>query len=55
MKDAAGKIIYVGKAINLRNRCAPISTAARTTAARRASWCDIADIEWIVVGPNWKR
>jgi len=28
MKDTDGKVIYIGKAVNLRNRLRPISTAS---------------------------
>ena len=51
MKDDRGKIIYVGKAINLRNRVrsyfhSPAQQDPKTHRLVR----DIADIEWIVVG-----
>lgn len=51
MKDADGRVIYVGKAINLRNRVRSYfhSTALdhpKTTQLVRR----IADIEWILVG-----
>jgi len=51
MKDEAGKVIYVGKAINLRNRVRSYFHAAtqqntRTSHLVRNIW----DIEWIVVG-----
>jgi excinuclease ABC subunit C len=51
MKNAEGKIIYVGKAISLKNRVrsyfhADASHDAKTWRLVR----DIADIEWIVVG-----
>ena len=51
MKNTEGKIIYVGKAINLRNRVrsyfhADLSHDAKTRRLVR----DIAHIEWIVVG-----
>jgi excinuclease ABC subunit C len=50
-RNAAGTIIYVGKAINLKNRVrsyfhADASHDAKTRRLAR----DIADIEWIVVG-----
>ncbi len=51
MKNAEGKIIYVGKAISLKNRVrsyfhADTSHDAKTRRLVR----EIADIEWIVVG-----
>jgi excinuclease ABC subunit C len=51
MKNAEGKIIYVGKAINLRNRVrsyfhAEASLDAKTWRLVR----EIDDIEWIIVG-----
>jgi excinuclease ABC subunit C len=51
MKDASGRIIYVGKAINLRNRVRSYfhSTAQEDRKTRRLVH-EIADIEWIVVG-----
>ncbi|MCX6026060.1 MAG: excinuclease ABC subunit UvrC [Chloroflexi bacterium] len=50
MKDAAAKVVYVGKAVNLRSRVRSYFHAAaeatpKTTQLVRA----IADIEWIVV------
>ncbi len=51
MKDADGKVIYVGKAINLRNRVRSyfhsnaLDHPKTTQLVRR-----IADIEWILVG-----
>ncbi len=51
MKDAAGTIIYVGKAINLRNRVRSYFHAdASHDAKTRRLVRDIAHIEWIVVG-----
>jgi excinuclease ABC subunit C len=51
MKDAAGKIIYVGKAINLRNR---VRSYFHSSAAQDAKTGQlvrhIADLEWIIVG-----
>ncbi|HET9587284.1 MAG TPA: GIY-YIG nuclease family protein, partial [Anaerolineales bacterium] len=51
MKNADGKIIYVGKAINLRNR---VRSYFHTDAALDAkTWRlvrEIDDIEWIIVG-----
>jgi len=51
MKDARGIIIYVGKAINLRNRVRSYfhSTSQKEPKTRRLVR-EIADIEWIVVG-----
>ncbi len=51
MKDASGHIIYVGKAINLKNRVRSYfhSTAQEDQKTRRLVR-EIADIEWIVVG-----
>jgi excinuclease ABC subunit C len=50
MKDANGRIIYVGKAINLRNRVRSYfhSPVDHTMKTRRLV-AEIADIEWIVV------
>jgi excinuclease ABC subunit C len=51
MKSAEGKIIYVGKAINLKNRVRSYFHAdtGHDSKTRRLVR-DIADIEWIVVG-----
>jgi excinuclease ABC subunit C len=51
MKNDKGKIIYVGKAINLRNRVRSYfhATALENHKTHRLVQ-DIADIEWIVVG-----
>ena len=51
MKDAAGKIIYVGKAVNLKNRVRSYfhASAGHDRKTRRLVH-EIADIEWIVVG-----
>jgi excinuclease ABC subunit C len=51
MKDDKGRIIYVGKAINLRNRVRSYfhSTSQEHPKTRKLV-CEIADIEWIVVG-----
>ncbi len=51
MKDAAGRVIYVGKAINLRSRVrsyfhSPAGLQPRTVELV----AHISDIEWIVVG-----
>jgi len=51
MKDNRGKIIYVGKAINLRNRVRSyFHTTAQEDRKTRRLVHEIADIEWIVVG-----
>jgi excinuclease ABC subunit C len=51
MKDAKGKVIYVGKAINLRNRLRSYFHASAQQHPRtRQMVHHIADIEWIVVG-----
>ncbi len=51
MKDAAAKVVYVGKAVNLRNRVRSYFHAAAETTPRTAQLVrSIADIEWIVVG-----
>jgi excinuclease ABC subunit C len=51
MKNTDGKIIYVGKAINLRSRVRSYFHAeASHDAKTRRLVPEIADIEWIVVG-----
>ena len=51
MKDDRGKIIYVGKAVNLRSRVRSYFHAtAQEDAKTRKLVREIADIEWIVVG-----
>jgi len=51
MKDAAGEIIYVGKAINLRNRVRSYFHSSTDQEFKtRQMVRHIADIEWIVVG-----
>jgi excinuclease ABC subunit C len=51
MKNAEGKIIYVGKAISVRNRVRSYFHAdASHDAKTRRLVREIADIEWIVVG-----
>ncbi len=51
MKNAEGTIIYVGKAISLKNRVRSYFHAdASHDAKTRRLVRDIADIEWIVVG-----
>jgi excinuclease ABC subunit C len=51
MKDAKGQIIYVGKAINLRNRIRSYfhNSAQQDNKTRRLVH-HISDLEWIVVG-----
>ncbi len=51
MKNAGGKIIYVGKAVNLRARVRSYfhSDSSHDNKTRRLVH-EIADIEWIVVG-----
>ena len=51
MKDADGKVIYVGKAVNLRNRLRSyFHESALEDHKTRKLVSHIADIEWIVVG-----
>ncbi len=51
MKDSAGKVIYVGKAINLRNRVRSyFHSSAQNNIKTLQLVRKIADIEWIVVG-----
>jgi excinuclease ABC subunit C len=51
MKNAAGKVIYVGKAINLRNRVRSyFHSSAQHNPKTQQLVKKIADIEWIVVG-----
>lgn len=51
MKDSGGKVIYVGKAINLKNRVRSYfhADASHDNKTRRLVR-EAADIEWIVVG-----
>jgi len=50
-RNAAGEVIYVGKAINLRNRVRSYFHAdSRLDAKTRRLVRDITDAEWIVVG-----
>ena len=51
MKDGDGKVIYVGKAINLRSRVRSYFHANAQLNTRTSHLVRrIADIEWIVVG-----
>ena len=51
MKDADGKVIYVGKAINLRNRVRSyFHSSAQNTPKTQQLVRKIIDIEWIIVG-----
>jgi len=51
MKDNTGKIIYVGKAINLRNRVRSyFHESADHSYKIKQLVLNIADIEWIIVG-----
>jgi excinuclease ABC subunit C len=51
MKDAAGKIIYVGKAINLRARVRSYFQSGADNSVKTAQLVQrIADLEWIIVG-----
>ena len=51
MKDNTGKIIYVGKAINLRNRVRSyFHESADHSYKVKQLVLNIADIEWIIVG-----
>ena len=50
MKNAAGKIIYIGKAVNLRARVRSYFHAAGDASRKtRRLLYELADIEWIVV------
>jgi excinuclease ABC subunit C len=51
MKDAAGQIIYVGKAINLRSRVRSYFHSSGDNTHKTVQLVrNIADIEWIMVG-----
>jgi excinuclease ABC subunit C len=51
MKDKSGKVIYVGKAVNLRSRVRSYFHASAQHGPRIAQLVSkISDIEWIVVG-----
>ncbi len=48
MKDSAGRVIYVGKAKNLRNRASSYFLKAAATDQRTADWVgEIADIDYL--------
>jgi excinuclease ABC subunit C len=49
MKDTGGKVIYVGKAINLRNRVRSYFHSSQTHPRTLKLVRHITDIEWIVV------
>ena len=51
MKNSSGKIIYIGKAVNLRSRVRSYfhSSADHSPKTRRMVF-ELADIDWIVVG-----
>ena len=49
MKDAAGKVMYVGKASSLRNRVRSYFQSGQDHTGRQAAMVErIADLEWIV-------
>lgn len=50
MKDTDGKVIYVGKAVNLRNRVRSYFHANLPDAKTRQLVRHIVDFEWIVIG-----
>ncbi|MCJ7512278.1 MAG: excinuclease ABC subunit UvrC [Anaerolineales bacterium] len=51
MKDEAGKVIYVGKAVNLRSRVRSYFQSADGLHPRTAELvAHVRDVEWIVVG-----
>jgi excinuclease ABC subunit C len=51
MKDSSGKVIYVGKAINLRNRLRSYYHASARENQKTSQMVKrISDIDWIVVG-----
>jgi excinuclease ABC subunit C len=51
MKDEAGVVIYIGKAINLRNRVRSYFQTSSNLSTKVAEMVShVADIEWIVVG-----
>ncbi len=51
MKDKGGRVIYVGKAVNLRSRVRSYFRASASHSRKTAEMlARVADIEWIVVG-----
>lgn len=51
MKDSRGQVIYVGKAVNLRNRVRSYFHASAAHSRKVSEMLEhVADIEWIVVG-----
>lgn len=51
MKDKAGRVIYVGKAVNLRNRTRSYFQPSAVHTRRVGEMVDhVRDLEWIVVG-----
>ncbi len=51
MKDAAGEVIYVGKAVNLRARVRSYFHASAGLTGKTAELASrVAEVEWIVVG-----
>ena len=51
MKDEAGRVIYVGKAVNLRSRVRSYFHASAGHSRKTAEMvAKVADVEWIVVG-----
>ncbi len=51
MKDAAGEVIYVGKAVNLRSRVRSYFHASAGLTGKTAELAArVAEVEWIVVG-----
>jgi excinuclease ABC subunit C len=51
MKDTAGKVVYVGKAVNIRSRVRSYFHAAAEATPKTAQLVRaISDIEWILVG-----
>ena len=55
MKDASGEVIYVGKAVNLRNRVRSYFQPSSDHSPKVAVMVEhIADIDYIVTGSGWK-
>ncbi len=50
MKNSAGEVIYVGKAVNLKNRVSSYFQSSRLDGKTRQLVRSIETIEWIVVG-----